>query len=118
MNSQNHDRSSIQRPTFYMPQELLQFIEVQARREHVSRSGFVTGLLSFLCLSPTGQQLCANAWNNNRPISQELEYSLSLFQEQLPLEEINELATASQRSLAQMLTHLVLLGLHHYQTET
>lgn len=101
-----------------MPQELLQFIEVQARREHVSRSGFVTGLLGFLLLSSVGQRICANAERNNRPISQELEYSLSLFHGQLPLEEIDKLATASQRSLPQMLTYLVLLGLHHYQTET
>jgi len=100
-----------------MPQELLQFIEAQAQREHVSRSAFVTGVLSFLLLSPVGQRVCANAERNNRPVSQELGYSLSLFQDQLPLEEIEQLAATSQRSLPQMLTHLVLLGLYHYQTE-
>lgn len=98
-----------------MSDELLKAIELQAEQERASRSGFVTSLLSFLLLSPAGQQLRKNAWYSNRALAQELEQFLVLLQEQLPLERIDQLAVASQRSLPQMLTHLVLLGLQTYQ---
>jgi hypothetical protein len=98
-----------------MSDELLRAIEIQAQQERASRSGFVVSLLSFLLLSPIGQQLQENARNNNRILAQELEQSLALFQEQLPLDEINQLAAVSQRSSTQMLIYLVLLGLQVYQ---
>lgn len=110
-----HNPDATSRPTFYMSDELLRAIEIQAQQEHASRSGFVAGLLSFLLLSLTGQQLLVNARNHNRTLAQELEQSLALFQEQLPLDEINQLAAISQRSSTQMLTYLVLLGLQVYQ---
>lgn len=124
LNSQNKERHSgygrynpdaTSRPTFYMAQELLQAIEAQARQEHASRSGFVSSVLGFLLLSPIGQQLRKSAQYNNRSLVQELEQALALFQEQLPLEEITQLAAASQRSPVQMLTYLVLRGLEAYK---
>lgn len=124
MNSKNRERDSgygrynpdaTGRPTFYMTQELLKAIEIQARQEHASRSGFVSSVLGFLLLSPTGQQLKRNAQFNNRSLTQELEQTLALFQEQLPLEEITQLATASQRSPVQMLTYLALKGLQAHK---
>ncbi|MDZ4876119.1 MAG: hypothetical protein CLLPBCKN_005539 [Chroococcidiopsis cubana SAG 39.79] len=105
------------RPSFYMPEELLKTIETQSQREHSSRSGFVTNLLFFLLLSPIGKQLQKNASLNRRTIAQELEQSLVLFQQQLPLHQINQLAAATQRSQAQMMTYLVLLGLQAYQAK-
>lgn len=110
-----HNPDATSRPTFYMSDELLRAIEIQAQQERASRSGFVVSLLSFLLLSPIGQQLQENARNNNRILAQELEQSLALFQEQLPLDEINQLAAVSQRSSTQMLIYLVLLGLQVYQ---
>lgn len=110
-----HNPDATSRPTFYMSDELLRAIEVQAQQERASRSGFVAGILSFLLLSLIGQQLQENARNHNRTLVQELEQSLALFQEQLPLDEINQLAAISQRSSTQMLTYLVLLGLQVYQ---
>jgi len=98
-----------------MPEELLKTIEAQSKRERSSRSSFVTNLLVFLLLSPIGQQLQKNASLNRRTIAQELEQSLVLFQQQLPLNQINQLAAATQRSQAQMMTYLVLLGLQAYQ---
>jgi len=109
----NPDATS--RPTFYMTQELLKAIETQAQQEHASRSGFVTSVLGFLLLSPTGQQLKHNAQYNNRSLVQELEQTLALFQGQLPLEEITQLAAASQRSPVQMLAYLVLQGLQAHK---
>ena len=109
----NPDASS--RATFYMTQELLKAVRTQAQQEHASRSGFVTSLLEFFLLSPTGQQLKNNAQFNNRSLVQELEQTLSLFQGQLPLEEITQLAAASQRSPVQMLAYLVLQGLQAYK---
>ncbi|MBE9016797.1 hypothetical protein IQ272_11755 [Chroococcidiopsidales cyanobacterium LEGE 13417] len=100
-----------------MPEELLKTIETQSQREHSSRSGFVTNLLFFLLLSPIGKQLQKNASLNHRTIAQELEQSLVLFQQQLPLHQINQLAAATQRSQAQMMTYLVLLGLQAYQAK-
>jgi len=111
-----HNPDATSRPSFYMSEELLRAIQAQAQREHTSRSSFVTGMLNFLLLSQIGQQLQANALQNNRTLVQELEQSLVLFQEQLPLERINQLAASSQRSPAQMLTYLVLLGLQAYLT--
>lgn len=110
-----YNQSAISRPTFYMSQALLQAIEAQAQEEYASRSGLVSGLLSFLLLSPMGQQIRANARQNRRSLAQELEQSLNLFQEQLPVSEIQDLANLSQRSLTQMLTYLTLLGLQNYQ---
>jgi len=81
-----------------MSNELLRAIPYPAEQEHASRSGFVTGLLGFLLLSRIGQQLQENASRNNRTLAQELEQSLGIFQEQLPVEQINQLAIASQRS--------------------
>jgi hypothetical protein len=98
-----------------MSEELLREIEVQAQREHASRSSFVANILAFLLSSPIGQQLLQNASLSRRTLVQELEQSLTLFQQQLPLQQINQLAMASQRSQAQMLTYLVLLGLQAYQ---
>jgi hypothetical protein len=98
-----------------MSDELLRLIEIQAQQERASRSSFVSSLLSFLLLSPTGQQLRKNAWHSNRTLVQELEQFLVLLQERLPLEQINQLAVVSQRSLPQMLTYLVLQGLQTYQ---
>lgn len=122
LNVDNHDETSssgnpgeISRPTFYMPSELLRAIDTQSRRENSSRSGFVSSLMTFLLLSHIGHQLQENAANNHRTLAQELERSLVLFQQQLPLEQINQLALNSQRSQAQMLIHLVLLGLEVYQ---
>lgn len=103
------------RPSFYMPEELLKIIEAQSQRECSSRSGFVTNLLVFLLLSPIGQQLQKNASLNRRTIAQELEETLVLFQQQLPLHQINQLAAVTQRSQAQMMTYLILLGLQAYQ---
>lgn len=103
------------RPTFYMNNQLLNAIEQAAQQEHASRSSFVASLMSFLLLSSLGQQLQENARRSNRTLAQELEQSLNLFQEQLPLGDINQMATASQRSLPQMLTYLVLIGLQSYQ---
>lgn len=113
-----HNPHVTNRPTFYMSEELLKAIQAQAQQERTSRSGFVTDLLGFLLLSPIGQQLHEHARINNRTLAQELEQSLTLFQEQLPLEQINLLALTSQRSLSQMLTYLVLLGLQVYQAES
>lgn len=110
-----YNPDAVSRPTFYMSDELLRAIEVQAKQEHASRSGFVAGLLNFLLLSPTGQQLQKNAWYGSRTLAQELEQYLTLIQEQLPLEKIDQLAAMSQRSLPQMLTYLVLQGLETYQ---
>lgn len=98
-----------------MSEELLKAIEAQSQREHSSRSGFVTNLLVFLLLSPLGKQLQKNASLNRRTIAQELEESLVLFQQQLPIHQINQLAAITQRSQAQMMTYLVLLGLQAYQ---
>jgi hypothetical protein len=98
-----------------MSNELLRAIHIQAQQEHASRSGFVTGLLGFLLLSRIGQQLQENASRNNWTLAQELEQSLAIFQEQLPMEQINQLAITSQRSPTQMVTYLVLLGLQVYQ---
>ena len=98
-----------------MPEELLKIIEAQSQRECSSRSGFVTNLLVFLLLSPIGQQLQKNASLNRRTIAQELEETLVLFQQQLPLHQINQLAAVTQRSQAQMMTYLILLGLQAYQ---
>jgi len=110
-----YNPNAISRPTFYMSQALLQAIEAQAQGEYASRSGFVSGLLGFLLLSPLGQQIQENARRNNRTLTQELEQSLSLFQEELPIGEIQKLAASSQRSLVQMLTYLTLLGLQSYR---
>lgn len=110
-----YNPNAISRPTFYMSQALLQAIEAQAQGEYASRSGFVSGLLGFLLLSPLGQQIQENARRNNRTLTQELEQSLSLFQEELPIGEIQKLATSSQRSLVRMLTYLTLLGLQSYR---
>jgi hypothetical protein len=112
---QRHNPDASRRPSFYMSEDLLREIEAQAQQEHASRSGFVTSILTFLLLSPIGQQLRQNASLSNRTIVQELEQSLALFQQQLPLQQINQLAVATQRSQAQMLIHLVLLGLQAYQ---
>lgn len=103
------------RPTFYMNNQLLKAIEQVAEQEHASRSSFIASLLNFLLLSPLGQQLKENARLSNRTLVQELEQSLSLFQEQLPLADISQMAAASQRSPTQMLMYLVLLGLQSYQ---
>lgn len=103
------------RPTFYISNELLRAIEAQAQQEHTSRSKLVSNVLFFLLLAPIGQQLQANARRNNRSLVQELEQSLALLQEQLPLEQISQFAADSQRSPTQMLTYLVLLGLQVYQ---
>ena len=105
----------VKRPTFYMTSLLLQTIEAQAAQENTSRSRFVTSLLSLLLLSPLGEQLQANAHQNHRTLAQELEHNLVLFEQQLPQEQIDELARSSQRSLSQMLIYLVLLGLQDYQ---
>lgn len=113
-----HNPESTNRPTFYMSDELLRAIQIQAQQERTSRSGFVAGLIGFLLLSSIGQQLQENALLNHRTLAQELEQSLALFQEQLPLEQINLLAVTSQRSSDQMLTYLVLLGLQVYQAES
>jgi hypothetical protein len=110
-----YNPSAISRPTFYMSQALLQAIEAQAQGEYASRSGFVSGLLGFLLLSPLGQRMRENAERNSRTLAQELEQSLGLLQEQLPMSQIQELATASQRSPVQMLTYLTLLGLQSYE---
>lgn len=99
-----------------MPEELLKTIEALSQRECSSRSGFVTNLLVFLLLSPIGQQLQKNAILNRRTIAQELEESLVLFRQQLPLDQINQLAAITQRSQAQMMTYLILLGLQAYQS--
>jgi UPF0716 family protein affecting phage T7 exclusion len=100
-----------------MSDELLKAIHAQARKERASRSGFVTGLLGFLLLSPVGQQLQENASRNNRTLAQELGQTLALFQEKLPLKQISQLAAASQRSQTQMLIYLVLLGLQVYERD-
>ena len=110
-----NNSDNVKRPTFYMTSLLLQAIEAQAEQENTSRSRFVTSLLSLLLLSPLGEQLQANAYQNHRPLAQELEHNLVLFEQQLPQEQINELARSSQRSLSQMLIYLVLLGLQDYQ---
>ncbi len=124
LSSENRDRPSgygrynpdaTSRPSFYMSDELLQAIANQAQQERASRSSFVASLLGFLLLSPVGQQLQENARRNNRTLVQELEQSLALFQQQLPLEQINQLAVSSKRSQTQMLSYLVLLGLRAYQ---
>ena len=96
---------------------LLKAIEAQAKQEHSSRSGFMTSIMSFLLLSSNGQIIRENAKHNNRTLAQELEQSLSLFQQQIPQEQIEQLAAISQRSPTQMLTYLVLLGLNVYQEE-
>lgn len=103
------------RPTFYISNELLRAIEAQAQQEHTSRSKLVSNVLFFLLLAPIGQQLQENARRNNRSLVQELEESLTLLREQLPLEQISQFAADSQRSPTQMLTYLVLLGLQVYQ---
>lgn len=114
---ERHNPDATSRPTFYMSDKLLKEIHAQAQKERASRSGFVTTLLSFLLLSPTGQQLQENASHNNRTLAQELEQSLALFREQLPMKQINKIAIASQRSQTQMLIYLVLLGLQVYETD-
>ena len=96
---------------------LLKAIEAQAKQEHSSRSGFMTSIMTFLLLSSNGQNIRENAKHNNRTLAQELEQSLSLFQQQIPQEQIEQLAAISQRSPTQMLTYLVLLGLNVYQEE-
>ncbi|MBE9046999.1 hypothetical protein IQ255_21785 [Pleurocapsales cyanobacterium LEGE 10410] len=97
-----------------MTNELFQAIESQARQERTSRSRLVTSLLSFLLLSPIGQQLQENARQNNRTLAQELEQTVVILKQQLPHELISELASASQRSPANMIIYLVLLGLEVY----
>ena len=122
MNSLNTDLTSgregnldeVKRPTFYMTNELFQAIEYQAQQERTSRSRLVTSLLSFLLLSSSGQQLQENARLNNRTLAQELEQTIVLLKQQLPHEQISELASASQRSPANMIVYLVLLGLQVY----
>ena len=106
---------NVKRPTFYMTSALLQAIEAQAEQENTSRFRFVTSLLTLLLLSPLGDQLQANARQNYRTLAQELEQALVLFEQQLPQEQIDELAHSSQRYSSQMLVYLVLLGLQAYQ---
>jgi len=103
LNSESRDRHSgyggttrRNKPSYFL-YELLRAIHTQAEQEHASRSGFVTGL-GFIVVT-IGQQLQENASRNNRTLAQELEQSLGIFQEQLPVEQINQLAIASQRSL-------------------
>ena len=122
LNSPNTDLTSnregnpdkVKRPTFYMTNRLFQAIEYQAQQERTSRSRLVTSLLSFLLLSPIGQQLQENARPNNRTLAQELEQTLVLLKQQLPHEQISKLASASQRSPANMIVYLALLGLQVY----
>lgn len=109
-----YNPGAIKRPTFYMTEELLAAIKIKAHQEHTSCSGFVVRLLSFLLLSPTGQQLQKNALANNRTLAQELEQFCLLLHEQLVLEEVNQLATLSQEFPPQILNHLLLLGLQDY----
>lgn len=109
------NQSSTNRPTFYMSNELLKAIEAQAQQEHTSRSKLVSNILFLLLLTPIGRQLRENARCNRRSLAQELEQSLALLQEQLPLEQINQFAADSQRSPTQMLTYLVLVGLQTYR---
>lgn len=108
-------RNNVERPTFYMTSALLQAIERQAEQENASRSRFVTSLLTLLLLSPLGEQLQANATHNCRTLAQELEQALILFKQQLPQEQIDELARSGLRSPSQMLIYLVFLGLQAYQ---
>jgi len=64
----------------------------QAEQEHASAPALWLAYWVLL-LSRIGQQLQENASRNNRTLAQELEQSLGIFQEQLPVEQINQLAS-------------------------
>ena len=112
---QRYNLNATQRPTFYMSSVLLKAIETRSKQEHTSRSGFVASILTFLLLSPIGQQLQENARVNNLTLAQELEKTLALFEQQLIQKQVSQLAVTCQRSSDQMLIYLALLGLRVYQ---
>ncbi len=99
-----------------MTTDLLAAIEAQCSVEgDKKRSPFLADILQLLLLSPVGLQLRQRAQENRRDLVDELECNLVLFNDQVPIARIHELAAASQRYPEQMLVRLVLLGLRVYE---
>lgn len=114
----NTGSQKVCRPTFYMSEELLNRTAAQAQEEGMTMSRFVVTILNFLLLSNIGQILQENSRSNQRTLIQELKHNLILFNEQLPTDEIYQLAAISQRTSDQMVIYLVLLGLRVYKANS
>lgn len=111
----NNGSQKVCRPTFYMSEELLNRVAVQAKEEGITMSRFVVTILNFLLLSTIGQILQENSRSNQRTLVQELNRNLILLNEKLPIDEIHQLAAISERTSDQMVIYLVLLGLKAYK---
>lgn len=104
-----------------MNEEMLKEVETLAAKEGVSKSALVVELLNVLLFSEVGRKLQESAVKNRRTLAQQMETILDLFDERIPmgelaqLEEVAQLAEASQRTPAQMVIQLIRLGLRSYK---
>lgn len=75
----------------------------------------IAELVHLLLSEPIGKRLQENILRHRRTLGQEVERNLILFREQIPTDEIINLAGATQRTPDEMLIRLVLLGLEEYK---
>jgi hypothetical protein len=109
---------SVCQPTISMTTNLLDAIDALCVLEDKVRSLFVAEILELVLVSQTGVGLCESAAKHERSLVNELEENLLLFNSRIPndtIDSIKELAEASQRSLDEMLIHVILMGVKVYE---
>jgi hypothetical protein len=106
------------RLTIGMTTNLLEAIDARCAVEDKKRSLLISEILELILMSQTSVGLHENAAKHERSLVDELEQNLLLFKSEMPIDAIEELAEASQRSLDQMLIQVILMGLKVYQRST